>query len=246
MLARKTVYCRGINADIERVVSSCSKCLARRSAPARKPLVPHEVPNRPWQKVGVDLFTCLGKRYQIVTDYFSKWVEVNTVPRNAVSGDVIRELKNVFGRIGIPESVFSDGDPLYSSHEFNKFSQEYGFNHKYSSAGYPRSNGQVESKVKFIKNLLLKCSTIGFDMALLHYRNTPLGVNIDSPAMLLLGRNLRTNIPTVEKSLIKAQDNNSRLALEQRKLNDKYNFDRKCKPERNVYNSKDLVQYVII
>ena len=85
MLARKSVYWRGINSDIERTVSGCEQCILRRKAPAREPLLPHDIPDRPWQKVGIDIFTANGIKYQLVTDYFSKWIEVERIPNNAIS-----------------------------------------------------------------------------------------------------------------------------------------------------------------
>ena len=243
MLARKAVYWRGINSDIERLVSACEKCLARRKLPPKEPMIPHEVPSRPWEKIGIDLFTCKGYRYQIVSDYFSKWVEVDRVQINAVSGDVIQKLKVIFGRFGIPDKVFSDGDPLYTSNEFDKFAKDYEFDHEFSSAGYPRSNGQVEANVKFIKDLLIKSGPSDFDLALLQYRNTPLSSKLDSPAMLFFNRNLRTRVPTVESCLLTSKDDENRNLLVNRKEGDKHYYDRKAKGERKGFFANDLVQY---
>lgn len=243
MLARQTVYWRGINSDIEETVNSCSKCLSCRKLPAREPLKPHEVPDRPWEKISTDLFSCEGIRYQIIVDYFSKWVEVDQVPHNAVSGDVVKHLLETFSRFGLPNKIFSDGDPLYTSAEFDKFCNDYNIDHDFSSAGYPRSNGQVEIKIKFIKDLIHKCGKINLNMALLQYRATPLGPGIDSPAKIFFGRNLRTKVPIVDKLLINDQDPVYKQILEEKKLSDKYFHDRKCKNERPKFSNSDLIQY---
>ena len=42
----------------------------------KEPMIPHEIPNRPWEKLGVDYFTFAGKDYLLVVDYFSKYPEV--------------------------------------------------------------------------------------------------------------------------------------------------------------------------
>ena len=43
---------------------------------SREPLIPHEVPLRPWQKLGADIFDYGGQAYLIIVDYFSKYPEV--------------------------------------------------------------------------------------------------------------------------------------------------------------------------
>jgi len=39
-------------------------------------MLPHPVPDRPWEKLGADYFTLVGKDYLLVVDYFSKFPEV--------------------------------------------------------------------------------------------------------------------------------------------------------------------------
>ena len=38
---------------------------------------PHEIPDRPWQKVGTDLFTVDNKQYLVTVDYYSCYFEVD-------------------------------------------------------------------------------------------------------------------------------------------------------------------------
>ena len=103
MLARKSVYWRGISADIHRVVSECQECLLRRKAPSKEPLIPHEVPEKPWYKVACDIFAYGGYKYQLITDYFSKYIEVEVFPSNPKAKEVIAHLKSVFSRFGYPK-----------------------------------------------------------------------------------------------------------------------------------------------
>ena len=243
MLARKSVYWRGITADIERVVSSCSECLERPRAPQREPLLPHTLPDAPWLKVASDIFSYGGQKYQIVVDYFSKWVEVEHIPVNPKSNDVIKHLKSLFSRFGIPEELVSDGDPLYTSLEFNRFCKTYEFNHTFSSAGYARSNGQVERKIAFVKDLIAKCEPNQLDMALLQYRNTPLSGTLGSPASILFGRNLRTRMPMLHRNLVDERDINNRMLLEERQNVSKMYHDRTATKQHKQFDSGDLVRY---
>ncbi|KAJ7997987.1 hypothetical protein DPEC_G00126320 [Dallia pectoralis] len=91
----------------------------------------------------------------------------------------------------------------YTSQEFRHFSQKWGFEHRTSSPGYPRSNGKTESAVKTAKRLMLKAAAARQDpyMAMLDHRNTP-GQGLDtSPAQRLLSRRTRTLLPTKDTLL---------------------------------------------
>ena len=77
-LARTAIFWPSLNKDIDIMCNRCETCLERRNKPAREPLKPHPVPDRAWQKIGIDLFSFAGRRYQIVVDYFSKWIEIKT------------------------------------------------------------------------------------------------------------------------------------------------------------------------
>ncbi|UYV61651.1 K02A2.6-like [Cordylochernes scorpioides] len=68
--AKESVWWLGISQEIERMVSSCTKCLKERK-PKHEPLMPSEFPIRPWQKVGMDLFYLNGRWNLIVCDYYS-------------------------------------------------------------------------------------------------------------------------------------------------------------------------------
>ena len=141
-------------------------------------------------------------------DYFSKWVEVKEQRGSPTSADIIDHCKSIFSRFGIPETLFSDNEPIYKSKGFEDFCREYGINKDFSSARYPQSNGQVERTVQNVKKMLRKCHQDGsdFKIALLQYHNTPLDSNIDSPACLLMGRSLRTRLPCIKSKLINDND----------------------------------------
>ena len=70
----------------------------------------------------------------------------------------------------------SDGGPQFSSAEFQRFAEEWGFDHNMSSPYYPQSNGLAENGVKVVKRLLTKAAEKGEDpyLAMLAYRDAPL------------------------------------------------------------------------
>ena len=109
-------------------------------------------------------------------------------------------LKKFFSRHGIPQEVRSDNGPQYSSKEFADFTSSYNFSHTTSSPYHPKGNGLAERTVQTVKRMLSK-SRDPF-MALLSYRSTPLSWCHLSPAELLMGRRLRSNLPQVTTQLI--------------------------------------------
>ena len=54
--ARQSVFWPGLNNQIEQVVERCETCLKLLPSKPNDALLPHELPTRPWQKVGSDLF----------------------------------------------------------------------------------------------------------------------------------------------------------------------------------------------
>ena len=104
---------------------------------------PHEIPDRPWQKVGTDLFTVDNKQYLVTVDYYSRYFEVDELT-STTSNAIIRKLYAHFSRHGIPEVAISDNGPQFAAEEFAKFAQTWDFKHVTSSPGYPQSNGLAE------------------------------------------------------------------------------------------------------
>ena len=109
-------------------------------------------------------------------------------------------MKSSFSKYGIPELLITDNGPQYACNEFKEFTEKYDFKHTTSSPHFPQSNGQAERTVQTVKQLLSK-SDDPF-LALLVYRATPLPWCGYSPAQLLMGRNIRTNIPQATEYLV--------------------------------------------
>lgn len=211
--ARECVYWQGMNEHIKTFITKCDTCRSLDTRQQKETLHPHEIPSRPWEKVGTDLFSFDNKDYLVTVDYFSNFWEVDYLP-DTKACTVIRKLKSHFARQGIPDQVFSDNGPQFSSEEFQKFSQKWEFRHSTSSPGFPQSNGKAESAVKTAKCLMRKAKMAGEDpyLAMLDHRNTPTqGLNV-SPAQRLLSRRTRTLLPT-KTSLLQPEIKDTTQAL---------------------------------
>ena len=97
---------------------------------------------------------------------------------------------------GIPEVVYSDNGPQFQSSVYSQFASAYQFNHITSNLYFPQSNGEAERAVSTIKNFLKKEGDPY--LALLAYCSTPLEIGF-SPSQLLMGRPLKSTIPTVQE-----------------------------------------------
>ena len=113
---------------------------------------------------------------------------------------VISFLKPIFARYGIPATLISDNGPQFTSTEMKQFAETYGFCHITSSPYYPQANGQVERTVRTIKNLLQNAKDPY--LAPLSYRAMPMQWCNLSPAELLQGRKIRTDVPQPKSSFI--------------------------------------------
>lgn len=222
--ARETVWWPGLGQHITEMVLKCRTCLPERRNHS-EPLMPSECPERPWQKLGADLFELGGKTYLLIVDYLSRYVEIALLTHTKCN-DVINHLKSMFARHGIPEVLMSDNGPQFSGQAFASFATAYGFQHLTSSPKFPQSNGEAERAVQTVKGLLKKATDPY--MALLAYRATPLQ-NGYSPAQLLMGRRLRTTVPTHPSELQPALPDRSTLFQKERekRTSDAANFNRR-------------------
>lgn len=142
-----------MQADITQYIESCETCQMYENKQQKETLNPHEVPDRPWAKIGTDLCSFDGKDYLVTVDYFSNFGEIDfletTKPKT-----VIRKLRALFARYGIPDTVISDNGPHFSCKEFEEFAKRWEFEHVTSSPTYPQSNDKAEQAVKTVKRLM--------------------------------------------------------------------------------------------
>ena len=132
-----------------------------------------------------------------MTDYYSRYPEIAYLP-NLTCRTVVGKLKSIFARWGILEISISDNDPPFLAAAFESFSNQYGFTHVTSSPYLPQANGEAEIAVKIAKRILKQEDPF---MALKVYRATPISATAVSPSQLMMGRRLRTTVPTLSRNL---------------------------------------------
>ena len=100
------------------------------------------------------------------------------------STHVSLKLKAICARYGIPEVIVSNNRPQFTSTKFQDLACELDFEHITSSPHNAQGNGHAERVVQTAKRI--------------SKLKDPL---IASPAELLMGRKIRTTLPTLERNL---------------------------------------------
>ena len=117
--ARQHMFWPGIEADIKAYTRRCQVCI-KRSRPAREPLQPHEIPDGPWQKLGMDFFDLKGKCYILICDYFSKFPFMFSCKTSW--GSLKDHLIDLFSNEGSPKEIISDNSSPFNSQELQTIS----------------------------------------------------------------------------------------------------------------------------
>ena len=141
--AKSCVYWPCIYKEIENLVNSCCVCQKYHNSQQKEPMIPTEIPLRPWQSLSADLFYVQQSWFLIVVDYYSKFPFVKKL-HSLITGAVVNEMKMLFAENGIPESLQCDNGTQFTSGEFHQLASQYGFKIVTSSPHYPHGHGFVE------------------------------------------------------------------------------------------------------
>jgi hypothetical protein len=227
--AKEFMFWPGMTSEVKDMVSRCPTCQKFANQQQKEPLIPHAVPELPWNKVGMDIMEFQNKNYLIVVDFYSHYPEVRLMHQKRGT-DVILALKSIFAVHGVPAVVIADNMP-FSSAAMCDFAHEWGFTITTSSPHYHQSNGMAERYVQIIKQFLKKAADSGEDLyeALLSYRQTPLTGLPFSPAEMLFNRCIRGPLPCTSDHL-KPVIPEALEALRARQRAQKVSHDRNARP----------------
>ena len=197
-----SVWWPEITKDVKRIVAACEHCQTFKPSQPKEPLLMTPLPSRPWDKLGIDLCLYGGQNYLVMVDYYSRWIEVLHV-RSTTTATCVAKMKDVFARFGFPEENVSDNGPQFASSEFRSFVESNRITHITSSPFLPNANGEAERAVQTAKRILRQRDPW---LALMIYRDTVISATgHSSPTQLLVGRHVKTNLPTPTSDLRSCQ-----------------------------------------
>lgn len=197
-IARSFFWWPKIDADIENVARTCHDCAELRDEPPKTELNPWKWPEKPWHRVHTD-FIGPYKNYNflLAIDVRTKWPEVFLM-KSTMAEATVKVFRNLLSRFALPFQIVSENGLQYTSKEFGDFLKKLGVIHTVSAVKHPAANGAAENYVKTFKRklkILLKTGNPvqeAIDKILFDHRSTKHCTTGESPAKLMLGRELRT------------------------------------------------------
>lgn len=202
-LARRYVYWKNIDKDIERLVRACPACVNIKNSPNKVPLHPWEEPDNNWQRIHIDYAGPFqGHHFLVIIDAKSKWAEIQPCSAAPTSVSTIEILQDIFARNGFPDIIVSDNATIFTSEEFKTFCKEAGIFQKFTAPGHPATDGLAERNIQTLKRRLEAMKDEPLSMhqkvreILFRYR-TPLK-NGKTPAGQYLHREIRIHLDVLK------------------------------------------------
>ena len=101
LLACELVYWVNIKNDIENYIQNCTTCLTFQQMQPKEKIIHFDIPIRPWDVVGTDMFHINNENYLHILNYNSKFPVVKKTKGLSADG-LIAASKVVFSEYRIP------------------------------------------------------------------------------------------------------------------------------------------------
>ncbi|GKA12147.1 putative reverse transcriptase domain-containing protein [Tanacetum coccineum] len=163
---KKLYWWPNMKAEIATYVSKCLTC-AKVKAEHQKPsglLQQPEIPEWKWEKITMDFVSGLPRT---PSGYDSIWVIVDRLTKSAhflpmKKTDSIEKLaqlylKEIICKHGVPTSIISDRDSLFTSRFWKSLQEAMGTQLDMSTAYHPETDGQSERTIQTLEDMLRAC-----------------------------------------------------------------------------------------
>ena len=115
--ARQTVYWPALDKDVVSICSRCKECIKNAPSNTKEHLMLSPVPEFPFQNTVSDIFSFAGHHYLIYADRLTGWTELFYFSQDPTSSMIIKSLRDVFHRFGVPMEMSFDGGRNISSRQ---------------------------------------------------------------------------------------------------------------------------------
>ena len=171
---RESCYWPSMLNDVRTFILQCSTCQHARDTTKRTlaPLGELDAVDRPWVRVHMDLFGPLkstGSNHfvLVLTDAFSKYVELVPIPNKESSTVAEAFWSRWICRFGVPIQIISDRGPEFSNAVINQLCTRLGVDKRLTTAYHARTNGICELKNKtlarFIRSTIEENHTLDWE-----------------------------------------------------------------------------------
>ena len=203
---RQSCYWGQLRRDVEDFCRRCDLCTAYKGpADQSRAQLQQLAVGAPMERVAVDImgpFPCTekGNRYVLAAmDYFTKWPEAYAIPDQEAVTITDALVEGMFARFGAAEVIHSDQGRNFESRVFAAMCDRLGMQKTRTTPLHPQSDGLVERFNRTLgKQLAILTAEHQRDwdmhlpLVLWAYRSAVQDSTSCTPAMLMLGRELRT------------------------------------------------------
>ena len=203
--ARLTFYWPGMDNDIENIITACAQCQDHLPFNHKEPLQANPRPTRPFQEAAADLCSHAGRNYLMWVDCYSDWPIITPMHNNTTATHLTVVCTKILGQTAVPDILWMDGGPQFTSRVFQDFLHHWGVQHRRSTPHYPQSNGKAKITIKAIKKIIRAAWKGRFldktilCQALIQYRNMPSAKDGLSPAQKLYGHPIQDTLPVHQR-----------------------------------------------
>ena len=195
-----------MNKDIWKYIANCTLCHREKANIQNYPLQMMEIPNRPFNKIAIDLITeCEtstsgNKHILTITNHLTGWPEVFPIPDKSADTIVSTFINKYLPVHMYPRYILSDNGTEFKNNLMDQVLQQLGIERIFLAPYHPQSNSKLEVFHKYLKPTLEKLcekDLSNWDQYLnqVHasYRVTPNLATAEMPFFLVYGRD--PNLP---------------------------------------------------
>ncbi len=187
-----------MTSDIRQMVKGCAPCNKHQPALPRLPVIQPDLPTRPLQKLGTDIFEYKGSKYLMVVDYYSIFSVVRLLS-DMTTTTISSLFTSIIAEYGLPTTLLADFGSQYISEHFRQQCKQSGITLIFSSPYHHQANSLAERTVGTCKRLWYKAQEAKECLytALWMYRITPSLTGFRRHTSCCLDNNRDPYYPTV-------------------------------------------------
>ena len=159
-LIKRQYYWKGMNKDIRKYIANCILCRCEKAKVQQYPLQMTEIPDRPFDKIAIDLVTeCEmstsgNKHIFTIIDRLTGWPEVFPTPHKSADTIVSTFINQYVPVHMYPQYILSNNGTEFRNNLMYQVLQQLGTDSIFSAPYHPHSNGKLEVFHKYMKPTL--------------------------------------------------------------------------------------------
>lgn len=192
-----------IDYDVKEFIKRCEGCQLVAAPNRPEPMTRKELPCHPWEDVAIDFMGPMpdGEFILVIVDYYSRYMEIKIMTKGITANETIKNLQEIFTRLGYPQRITMDNGKQFVSREFEAYCNLKGVQISNTTPYWPQANGEVERQNRtLLKRLRISHAIHGswreeLQQFLEMYYTTPHSVTGKTPTELMFGRTIRSKLP---------------------------------------------------